>query len=315
MNKTPFEALDLNLINVFFILYEELNTHKAAERLHISQPAVSRALQKLRDAFNDPIFVKTRHGLTATDKAHYLAQKLPNTWQELTDIINHMEEFELKALTGKINVTLHPALIGLISDQLFLALHQLAPKIELVVSVWSSNTEQELLSGKQDIAVTMVEPDFSKEMTVRTLPKLFAKAYLNKQHPLARHVINEQSFADYPLAVLHVTGWNENTTYVEKYLRNAGLTPKIAYRSPHPDSVLSVVSQTHLIHAAGAQYHGINTDKVCSKIIHINNKPVELNSYFCHHYRHRNKPLFQWLFDTIEAIVKQQHLSERNLSS
>ncbi|WP_299568863.1 LysR family transcriptional regulator [uncultured Shewanella sp.] len=67
MNKTPFEALDLNLINVFFILYEELNTHKAAERLHISQPAVSRALQKLRDAFNDPIFVKTRHGLTATD--------------------------------------------------------------------------------------------------------------------------------------------------------------------------------------------------------------------------------------------------------
>ncbi|MCL1044463.1 LysR family transcriptional regulator [Shewanella electrodiphila] len=312
MNKTPFESLDLNLIKVFFILYEELNTHKAAERLHMSQPAVSRTLQKLRDAFNDPIFVKTRHGLSATDKAHFLAQRLPNTWQELADIINHVDEFEFKKLTGKLCVTIHPALIGLISDKLFLALHQTAPQVELVVSVWNSATEQDLLLGKQDFAITMMEPDFSKEMSIKTLPSLFARVYLNKQHPLIDKTIDEQAFTQYPLAVLHVPGWNENITYVEKYLKRRGLSPTIAYRNPHPSSVLSVVAQTQLMHAVGTQYHGISTEKVTSKVIHIDGKPVELNSYFCHHYRHRNKPLFQWLYNSINQIITEQNKAERS---
>ncbi|WP_394496567.1 LysR family transcriptional regulator [Shewanella sp. ENK2] len=311
MNKTPFEMLDLNLITVFFTLYEELNTHKAAERLNMSQPAVSRALQKLRDAFNDPIFVKTRHGLSATDKAHFLAQRLPNTWQELSDIINHVEQFEMSELTGRLNVTLHPALIGLLSDKLFLALHKVAPKVELIVSVWNNDTEEDLLTGKQDIAVTMLSPKLSKEMTVKSMPSLHARVYLNKQHPLASRTIDEQAFATYPLAVLHVPGWNENTTYVERYLERLELTPKIVYRSPHPDSLLNVVAQTELLHAAGAQYHDVDSSQVLSKRIYIENKPVKLNSYFCHHYRHRNKPLFQWVFDTVNQIISHQHQIEK----
>ncbi|MFC1520487.1 LysR family transcriptional regulator [Pseudomonadota bacterium] len=311
MNKTPFEALDLNLIKIFFVIYEELNTHRAAERLNMSQPNVSRSLQKLRDAFQDPIFVKTRHGLTPTDKAHYLAQHLPSTWQELSDIINHVDEFDLSQLSGKIHATFHPALVGMLSDKLFLKLHEVAPKLQLIVSVWGNETEADLITGKQDFAVTMLPHGMSKEMSIKPLPSLVAKVYLSKSHPLAQSTITEQSLVQYPLAILHVPGWNEHMTNIEKILAKKGLVPDIVYRSPHPSSVLSVVSQTELIHPMGASYHGLYNDSVIRKIPLLDGEPILFENHFCHHYRHRNKPLYQWLFETINEFMLDEKSSEK----
>ena len=67
MAKDLFSSLDLNLLRTFLIVYQEQNTRKAAERLFVSQPAVSQALQKLRHHFNDDLFVKVHGGLQPTD--------------------------------------------------------------------------------------------------------------------------------------------------------------------------------------------------------------------------------------------------------
>ena len=58
MAKDLFHTLDLNLLKTFMILMQEKNMRKVSQRLFVSQPAISQALQKLRNHFDDELFVK-----------------------------------------------------------------------------------------------------------------------------------------------------------------------------------------------------------------------------------------------------------------
>jgi DNA-binding transcriptional LysR family regulator len=62
MRITQLRQADLNLLVVFTVLAEERNVSRAATRLSLSQPAVSRALQRLRDMFHDDLLVRTAAG-------------------------------------------------------------------------------------------------------------------------------------------------------------------------------------------------------------------------------------------------------------
>ena len=61
--------LDLNLLKALHALIEEKNVSRAAERLNLTQPAVSTMLAKLRHRFNDPLFIRTAHGMIPTYRA------------------------------------------------------------------------------------------------------------------------------------------------------------------------------------------------------------------------------------------------------
>ena len=60
---------DLNLLVYLNVLLEERSVSKAADKLAITQPAMSNALKRLRELFDDPILVRTADGMTPTDKA------------------------------------------------------------------------------------------------------------------------------------------------------------------------------------------------------------------------------------------------------
>ncbi|MDO8298250.1 LysR family transcriptional regulator [Lacisediminimonas sp.] len=67
-----FKNLDLNLLRVFDVVMSEQNLTRAADRLAMTQPAVSNALKRLRDALGDELLVRTAHGVRATPRAEEL---------------------------------------------------------------------------------------------------------------------------------------------------------------------------------------------------------------------------------------------------
>src|ERR1700751_4149262 len=67
---------DLNLLVVFTAVAEERNITRAASRLLLSQPAVTRALQRLRDTFHDDLLIRTSTGYEPTPKGQRLLQDL-----------------------------------------------------------------------------------------------------------------------------------------------------------------------------------------------------------------------------------------------
>ena len=68
--------IDLNLLQTFDALYELRSTTRAADRLGLTQSAVSHALRRLRDAFDDPLFVRSGRSLQPTARAMEMAPKV-----------------------------------------------------------------------------------------------------------------------------------------------------------------------------------------------------------------------------------------------
>src|ERR1051325_8869259 len=66
----PTKPPDLNLLPIAFALYDELSVSRAARVLGMSQPAVSMALRRMREAFDDPLFIRVPTGITPTPRAH-----------------------------------------------------------------------------------------------------------------------------------------------------------------------------------------------------------------------------------------------------
>src|SRR3982074_826266 len=76
MRTTHLRQADLNLLVVFTAVAEERNITRAASRLLLSQPAVTRALQRLRDTFHDDLLIRASTGYEPTPKGQRLLQDL-----------------------------------------------------------------------------------------------------------------------------------------------------------------------------------------------------------------------------------------------
>ena len=75
---------DLNLLPIFDALMQEQQLSRAAERLCMSQPAVSNALKRLRISFRDDLFVRTRRGLKPTQRAVELHEAIAPVLESLS---------------------------------------------------------------------------------------------------------------------------------------------------------------------------------------------------------------------------------------
>lgn len=76
INLHIFAEIDLNLMVVFMVVYDERNVSRAALKLGVGQPAVSGSLARLRARFGDPLFERMGSGMEPTPKAHDIAHQL-----------------------------------------------------------------------------------------------------------------------------------------------------------------------------------------------------------------------------------------------
>ncbi|MBG0844105.1 LysR family transcriptional regulator [Pseudomonas sp. OA3] len=145
---------DLNLLLVFHVLYQERNASLAAERMALSQPALSHKLNKLRHQFGDPLFVRAPRGVTPTPRAHELAPQVQRLVGELEgfyercdgqDFLSRVERLHLYS-TDYIEQTLLPRLLPI--------LRQHAPNLVLVThNTRGQLPRDELEKGTCDLAI------------------------------------------------------------------------------------------------------------------------------------------------------------------
>ena len=89
--------MDLNLLLVFEAMVEERNVTRAAQRIGLSQPAMSNALARLRRAFDDPLFLRTAEGMTPTPKAQALVEPIRASLLPLRGLFEKSAAFDPSA--------------------------------------------------------------------------------------------------------------------------------------------------------------------------------------------------------------------------
>ncbi len=193
--------IDLNLLNVLQVLLAERNVSRAAERLFISQPAMSNKLQRLRDLLDDPVLVRTHQGLTPTAKALQLQAPVARILAQVSAALLQ-GAFDPATSEAQINIQVPDSLSVVMIPALYQELSRQAPQLRLTSDNTTADHLHLLESGRADFSL-YVNEDYGNDFLTWELGTLPSLCWMRTDHPLAG--IRELSLAHitaYPLAEL-----------------------------------------------------------------------------------------------------------------
>lgn len=205
MNRQPTQPLhrvDLNLLVALDMLLKERNVTNAAQALFISQPAMSRNLKRLRDTFDDPLFIRTASGLTPTSKALQIGKELEYLLPKLGLLFNQ-QPFDSALCQETFSIALPAFLSSCILPELTLELLNQAPDANLVEMVAKSNPYDLLNKGKLDFALHYSHSLEPKHHSVK-LGSIYPKLFVRNGHPLSRKKVGIEEIMDYTVVAMNV---------------------------------------------------------------------------------------------------------------
>ena len=178
------QQIDLNLFVVFDTLYSERSVTRAAERLHITQPAVSNALRRLRDVFDDVLFVRSPDGMVPTPIAEAAAEGVRNALRQLQGSVSAIGKFEPAESRRGFVISLSDMAQTLLVPRLARILAAEAPNVTLkCVNIPRRDIELELASLRIDIALDVPNPTARQLGQEQLLRDRYVCA-LPESHPL-----------------------------------------------------------------------------------------------------------------------------------
>ncbi|EHH0681501.1 LysR family transcriptional regulator [Vibrio vulnificus] len=167
---------DLNLIPIFVAIFEEQNLSKAAARLDISQPAVSKALARLRDIYDEPLFHRSPSGVEPTSFAVDIYPAMLTAFKNFTSTLSASSEFEAKVSNRIFSIACVSVASYELMPQLLKQIRHHAPNISLEVHpLFTEDYESDLRLQRYDLIIDMaprgwttlkVEPIFSERLMV-----------------------------------------------------------------------------------------------------------------------------------------------------
>ena len=146
-------SLDLNLLKAFHMLLEERSVTRAAARMSLTQPAVSGMLNRLRENFDDPLFVRSQRGVVPTPRAFELAEPLRRV---LLDIENILQPAQFDPASAQMTISIAGTDYSLraVVVPFLTALRQRAPGIRVAMRpIEDDRVQGQLERGELDLAL------------------------------------------------------------------------------------------------------------------------------------------------------------------
>jgi DNA-binding transcriptional LysR family regulator len=152
MRVTQLRQADLNLLVVFSVLAEERNVSRAAKRLLLSQPAVSRAPQRMRATFHDDLLVRTDKGYEPTPQGERVLRELEVMLPRLDRLISG-SSFDPAAEPGSFRIAATDNATSILAPILCRNVLPAAKQVRFTSAAWRSGAFDDLSHGRLDLAL------------------------------------------------------------------------------------------------------------------------------------------------------------------
>ncbi|TLU76196.1 LysR family transcriptional regulator [Mannheimia varigena] len=303
---SEIRTLDLNLLKAFVVLLDECNVSRAAQRLSIAQPAMSGILNRLRESFNDPLFVRVQHGMQPTERAIQLGKIAK---QVLADIGSMLQPptLEPEKLTLTLRIAAMDYVQQIIALPLILRLRRLAPNVQIaLLPVQGQSIKALFEQNKIDLALVS-HHHLSVEMPQKMLYHERYVCAMSQTHPMSRQPLSLENFCKLPFAMLSYNG-GEFSGATDLALRKLGLQRKVMVSVNHisllpqllQDSDLVAVLPEHLAKALPR--------------VHLQPPPLEVEGFtmmMAWHERTEQDLGHRWLRDILSEIVQEISVAKR----
>lgn len=239
--------IDLNLFVVFEAIYAQQSLTRAAGVLHVTQPAVSSSLAKLRGIFDDPLFVRSPSGMNPTPLARKLITTVRESLKNLDNCVVARIGFDpaTSTRTFRLHATENAELILLPEFLNQLAIQAPGTNLE-VIFMDRKEVAFELASGNVDLAIDA--PLLSHPELISA--PLYADEYccvMRKNHPLSKGKFELKEYLD--SRHIHVSSRLSGSGHIDLALRSIGQQRRIALRVQHYAALPALLSQTDYIAA------------------------------------------------------------------
>ena len=199
--KLNLRSIDLNLLPIFEAVMETRQYSKAAERLAMSQPAMSAAVKRLRDTLDDPLFVRTSKGVVPTPKAEMLYQDICGALTQLRQGLSMQKGFDPSAQPHSFRILSSDYFEFVLLPQLIETVEQDALQIRFDLKPILEDSTKQLIHAQADVMLDAfpIEDDrlHCEVVTEETLVVV-----ARKQHRWLKHPITVQNFFNATHAVL-----------------------------------------------------------------------------------------------------------------
>lgn len=237
-------GVDLNLLVVLDVLLAERSVTRAARRVGLSQPAVSNALSRLRDAFDDPLLVRAGNAMEPTPRALELAASVHHALAALDRVLSPSPHFDPRDSSHVFRISAADDHELTLLPSLLEELEERAPGIEVSMTRPTRETEDNLRSGQIDLYIGSWSSIPSALHHHLLRHETFA-CIARRGHPAVRSRLTLKRFTE--AGHVLVTPVERPGTVIDTALSDQGLGRRVAFRTPHSLMAPLIVARTDLI--------------------------------------------------------------------
>jgi len=291
-------STNLNLLVTLDVLLEEESVTRAAERLGVTQSAVSHALRQLREAFDDPLLVRGRAGLVATPHARALVAPLRHGLQVLNVVLRDDPRFDAATTRRSFTLGTTDFVAAVLGPELAAAFEREAPEAELHLRTPAGLAELE--SGEIDLYLMPYAASPGGPLKRR---KVFDDGFaclVREGNPHVGKRLTPKRYA--ALGHVLISPQGEGLGVVDRALAAEGLARRIAVRVAFFTAAPEIVARTdHVLTAPSRLVERLG--RVPG--LRVMKPPVGLERFSIHEYWHErfdHDPAHEWLRERIAAI-------------
>ncbi|KXJ48749.1 DNA-binding transcriptional regulator, LysR family [Marinobacter salarius] len=292
--------LDLNLLHVFDTIYREGSLTRAARALHLTQPAVSHSLSRLREHFDDPLFSRQGNQMVPTPLARRFLESMRPGLTQIQSAVNQFHAFDPAnqrktyslALRDILESTFLPKLMGRLESY---------PELEIVSQrVPRRDMETQLAAGKLDFAVDVLLP-VSNQTGHELLRHDRLVVLARKGHPLTGGGLTLDKYLEAKHVL--VSSRSEGPGIEDFELSRFGVQRNIRLRCQHYYAACRVAEGTDLLLTMPENYARIIAERADIDIL---TTPADLPGIDVHLYWHKayeREPALIWFREQLASIV------------
>lgn len=303
ISDDKIRRLDGSLLLVFVELVRHRRTTIVAERLGLTQSAVSHALARLRELFSDPLFVRRANGLAPTQHALELAPKLEEILRLTRDSLGLSQRFDARTSTRHFRLGAPDYLCSLLSPALLGRFEQAAPRARFSFRLALGG---EALAALERDDIDVAVGRFGDALPEYRVQRLFQEQYCvvaRKGHPRVRRALDLAAYAELGHVLTSVSG--DFTGFTDPALRRLRIDRRVVASVPRFLIALAVVAESDAIatvprrlalrHARGMGLRVLPT-------------PFELPAFeVVAVSRQRTDPAVDWLTEQLRAVGSAQN--------
>jgi DNA-binding transcriptional LysR family regulator len=299
--------MDLNLLVALQVLLEERSVSKAASRMAITQPAMSKTLARLREAFNDPLFVRSKRGIQPTPRAESLVSELENILGSIENLLIE-GEFSPLSYQGEVSIAISEYVGLSLLPALASKLQTIAPKLRVKTITRVEGQLEQLASGELDFAIQIERASYGPEYRMQPLGSSPLAIFVRRQHPLVDQGISIETLLQYPTINLYISDReNLELTIQNRYREVFGSAGMV--ETSHLLTALEILRETDytlLCPAYLARNDGATRDVVALSLPPEHATIIDYS--LVAHERTQRSALHQWLWSEIIDTVRNMRM-------